>query len=184
MMKRVLFAMVLLLVLGSCGSKSAEDNAEGRVQTEQEAIASFKKFEDSLKQNTTDLNTNQATGVLYANKCLDIYHQFPKSKEAPRYLDKAHIIFSSLGLYRRSVQLADTLLNNYPSYKNRAFVIESVATSYDVFLLPREKDKVVYYYTLLLKENPQLPAERRKEIQDRIDYADMSFEELISAKSK
>lgn len=182
MVKFLVFA-VCLIGLVSCG-ENAEKKPVTIADQEAQALKDFKQYEDSLKKATTDLNTNNEVGIAYANKCLDFYTTFPKSKEAPRFLDKAHIIFSSIGLYRRSVQLGETLLKTFPDYKNRLYVIESIATSYDVFLLPREKEKVIYYYELLLKEGTNLPADRKREIQDRIDNADKTFEELISEQAK
>jgi hypothetical protein len=138
-------------------------------------------FEDSLKANAVDVNqlTDQDLGIKYAEKCLDFYHHFPKDKSAPNYLDKAHVIFASIGLHQRSVMLADTLIQNYPLYKNRSMVLESLASAYDVFIIPRRKDKVKRYYEMLLKESKTLTNEQRKDIEFRLQNIDLTFEELI-----
>lgn len=139
------------------------------------------EFEDSLKNVSIDLNqlSDQDVGVKYAEKCLDFYHHFPKDKSAPKYLDKAHVIFASIGLHQRSVLLADTLIQNYPLYKNRPMVLESLASAYDVFILPRRKDKVKMYYEMLLKESKTLTNEQRADITYRLQHIDLTFEELI-----
>lgn len=142
------------------------------------AVREVKTFEDSLKR--TGMQYNQETAVLYAEKCLSVAHRFPKSSEAPRYMDKAHIIFASAGLHQRSVIIADSLIAMYPVYKNRPMVLESLAGAYDVFVIPRQKDKVKKYYEMLLKESPDMKAEQRKQIEDRLKYVDLTFDEYVS----
>jgi hypothetical protein len=75
--------------------------------------------------------------------------------------------------------LADTLIQNYPLYKNRSMVLESLASAYDVFIIPRRKDKVKRYYEMLLKESKTLTNEQRKDIEFRLQNIDLTFEELI-----
>jgi hypothetical protein len=175
MMRKLLVLAVVSTMLIACGPK--------KLETKEDYIAAVVEFEDSLKANAVDVNqlTDQAIGVSYAEKCLAVYRQFPKTKEAPRYLDKAHVIFASLGMHQRSVLLADTLIRNYPLYKNRPMVLESLATAYDIFLRPRNKEKVKMYYEMLLKEGTNLPAEQRENITFRLKNIDLSFEELIDA---
>lgn len=133
---RYLFVIALLVGMVACSNEPKE-------VTETTVIDSVKAFEDSLKSISVDVNalTDQKIGVAYAEKCLEVYHRFPKSKEAPKYLDKAHIIFASLGMHGRSVALADTLIMKYPAYENRPMVLESLATAYDIYLQPRKKRK-------------------------------------------
>lgn len=176
----------LALLLFGCASNEKEtaQDAENKANTPslEQAVKEIKAYEDSLKTASAsgELEYDQRTAVAYAEKCLGLYHRFPKSDEAPRYLDKAHIIFASVGLHQRSVVLADSLILMYPTYKNRAMVLESLAGAYDVFVVPRRKDKVKYYYELLLKENPKMDAEQRKQIENRLKYVDLTFDEYIS----
>lgn len=169
---------VWLLVLAgatvvACGEKKPE--------TKEDFVGEITAFEDSLKSVSVDVNqlTDPEIGVEYAEKCLEVYHRFPKDKDAPKYLDKAHIIFASLGMHQRSVMLADTLIMNYPMYKNRPMVLESLASAYDVFIVPRRKEKVEKYYRMLLKESKNLSEEQRENIEFRLRNIDLSFEELI-----
>ncbi|WP_300665050.1 hypothetical protein [Fluviicola sp.] len=183
-MKKLFLTGMVLFVLG-CSSKeeSAKEGPENsKEQTLQEAVKDVKTFEDSLKSASASgkLEFDQQAAVAYAEKCLSVYHRFPKTDEAPRYLDKAHIIFASVGLHQRSVILADSLIAMYPTYKNRAMVLESLAGAYDVFVIPRQKTKVKYYYEMLLKENPEMDAEQRKQIENRLKYIDLTFDEYVS----
>ncbi len=170
--------------LAACSSNTEKktQTSEAAVQDLPAAIQDLKKFEDSLKKSSASgmLEYSQETAVIYAEKCLSITHRFPKSKEAPKFMDKAHIIFASANLHQRSVITGDSLILMYPMYKNRPMVLESLAGAYDVFVLPRQKDKVKKYYEMLLKENTKMTAEQRKQIEDRLKHVDLTFDEYVS----
>lgn len=187
---RITYIIAVLLLVWGCASnekKPVQESADGKSTPDlEQSVKAIKAYEDSLKSVSAsgELEYSQQGAVTYAEKCLDIYHRFPKSAEAPRYLDKAHIIFASVGLHQRSVVLADSLITMYPTYKNRAMVLESLAGAYDVFVIPRQKDKVKHYYELLLKENPKMDPEQRKQIENRLKYVDLTFDEYISKLNK
>src|SRR6218665_613772 len=150
--------LYIIALIGLCLASCGED----KKVTKEDFVESFKQYEDSLKTNSTDI-TDTKKGVEYAEKCLEIAHKFPKDKDAPKYMDKAHMIFAGIGLHGRSVALADTIISMYPMYENRAMVLQSAATTYE----------------MLLKENPKMPIEQRKEIEYRLEHIDLSFDELI-----
>ncbi|MNK05497.1 hypothetical protein D3C87_233800 [compost metagenome] len=182
---RKLLVIAVLFSLAACSSESKKEETAEVVKKESGlpgAIKELKAFEDSLKSlsQSGTLEYDQQTAVAYAEKCLSIYHRFPKTEEAPKYLDKAHIIFASANLHQRSVVLADSLILMYPMYKNRPMVLESLAGAYDVFVIPRQKDKVKKYYEMLLKESPDMDAAQRKQIEKRLKYVDLTFDEYIS----
>ena len=178
-----LFAIAVGLTFAACSSgteKISEKSSETTPAGLSGAIREVKLFEDSLKKSSGSLQFNAETAVIYAEKCLAVSHGFPKSKEAPKFMDKAHIIFASAGLHQRSVIIADSLIMLYPLYKNRPMVLESLAGAYDVFVVPRQKEKVKMYYELLLKENPDMDAGQRKQIEDRLKHVDLTFDEYVS----
>lgn len=168
---RLLLIAFVTLSLVSCGENTKK-------VTKEDYVESFKQYEDSIKANPNQI-TDTKKGVEYAEKCLEIAHKFPKDKDAPKYMDKAHMIFAGLNLHARSASLADTIILMYPMYENRAMVLQSAATTYDMFLLPRKKDVIKKYYEMLLKENPKMPAEQRKDIEFRLEHIDLTFDELI-----
>lgn len=179
----------LLVIAVGCLFAACSSNPEASEKSDETkstglagAIQEVKAFEDSLKKSSTSgtLEFNDETAVIYAEKCLAVSHRFPKSKEAPKFMDKAHIIFASAGLHQRSVIIADSLIMLYPLYKNRPMVLESLAGAYDVFVIPRQKEKVKMYYELLLKENPDMESEQRKQIEDRLKHVDLTFDEYVS----
>lgn len=179
---KVFYAVAAGLLIAACSSdpEKAVEKTTGKTDKSDlaAAVQEVRVFEDSLKRS--GMQYSQQTAVMYAEKCLSVTHRFPKSKEAPKFMDKAHIIFASAGLHQRSVIIADSLIAMYPVYKNRAMVLESLAGAYDVFVVPRQKEKVKKYYEMLLKENPNMKAEQRKQIEDRLKYIDLTFDEYVS----
>lgn len=169
---------VLVVILAACsGNKPEEASKEALIEE-------VEQFEDSLKLNTTAAASSSEVVSEYVDRCLAVYHKYPKSEEAPAYLDKAHLILSSAGQFRLAAQYGDTLIRKYPAYKNRPMVLQSVASAYDMSIVPRRKDLVQKYYGMLLKENPDLPAEERESIRYRLDHIDLTFEELIVQRQK
>lgn len=171
-MKYILFSF-LFLGLVSCGND--------KPGTKEEFVAEFKTFEDSLMQNSDTQQglTDQKTGLAYAEKCLEIAHKFPNDEDAPKYMDKAHMILAGLSLHARSAAIADTIIMNYPMYKNRPMVLQSAASTYDMLILPRKKEKVRKYYEMLLKEVPDLPKEEKQQIEFRLRHNDLSFDDFL-----
>lgn len=189
-MKYAAWLVGLFFLATSCSdSKSDESNRAVEQQKEvgiEEMKSDLKRFEDSLKVAAKKSNGafDKKTAVIYAEKCLAIKHRFPKSKEAPKMMDKAHIIFSSVGLHQRAVVVGDSLILMYPMYENRPMVLESLASTYDVFIQPRRKEKVKLYYEMLLKEKPNMSEEERALIEKRLKFIDLPFEDYISKLSK
>lgn len=163
---RIFLISILALSLFSCSSKSEEEIA----------IESITQMEDSLKKNPSVSN---APKLKLADKYLDFQRQFPKDERAPEFLDKAHMVYSGIGLYVKSVKVGDQLLKEYPKYINRQMILESQAVSYDLFLVPRDSTKVRYYYSLLLKEGTNLDRTKREEINFRLKNNHLTIEELI-----
>jgi hypothetical protein len=169
----------LLTITAACSGNETKSGV-----SKEKLIEEVSQFEDSLKLNTTAATSGSAVSVQYAEKCLAVYRHYPKSEEAPAYLDKAHMILSGAGMFRLAAQYGDTLIRKYPDYKNRPMVLQSVASAYDMSIVPRRKDLVKKYYELLLKENKDLPAEERESIRYRLDHIDLTFEELIVQRRK
>ena len=181
MNKYLIVTTLIVLLTAACGGNSSEE-AEKKPVTKEGMIADIKQFEDSIKQPS--VQQTRAVSEDYADRCLAIYHAYPKSEEAPQYLDKAHMIYTGAGLHGRAVVYADTLIRKYPAYKNRPMVLQSLASTYDLFVLPRNTEKVKYYYNLLLEENPGMPEEEKENIRFRIAHADLTFEQLIELQTK
>ena len=178
-MKQFFVAFTLIVGLTSCESGGGQAEKEAKPSKEA-LVANVKALEDSLKATSSDLLApNRDVMNRYADNCLAVYRNYPKSQEAPQYLDKAHVILSSAGLHGSAVMYADTLIRKYPHYKNRPMVLQSLASSYDLFIRPRKKEMVKYYYELLLKEDNGLTNEEKEQIRFRIDHVDLTFDQLL-----
>ncbi len=179
-----IFGLMLLLVFTyACGGKNG-DAAEK--PTKEELISRIKEMEDSLKGLQADLKEIKQipnlTHFELINRLLDYYHNYPEDLYSAECLDKVHMKYSGLNIHPRAVEYADTLLEKYPDYVNRAMVLESQGSTYDVFIQPRDTAKVRYYYELLLKENPKMDKDKKAGIKDRLKHLDMNFDEFIEYK--
>ncbi|MCT4560036.1 MAG: hypothetical protein N4A41_01550 [Crocinitomicaceae bacterium] len=171
---------VLVLLAVGCGQNSEEVKAEVSLQELKDRV---NNYQDSLeviqKNNGTISSLNK---IELVNRYLDIYHNYPKSDEAPVALDRIHMLYSGMGAYVKSVEYADTLLELYPDYKGRALILESQGSSYDIFIQPRDTAKVRFYYNILLEENPDMDSEKRDGIVNRLKFNHLDFDSYINMK--
>ena len=173
------FALGLSLMY-ACGGglKVDEEGKVGRVELK----SRIKEMEDSIRDLQANLPQTKTipnlTHFELINRLLDYYHAYPEDDYAAECLDKVHMKYAGLNILTRAVQYADTLLQKYPKYINRAMVLESQGSSYE-FIEPRDTAKIRYYYTKLLKENPKMDREKREGLKLRLRHLDLTFEEFI-----
>jgi hypothetical protein len=182
-MKQVFFIGIILVSLFSgCGGSDEKSLSERPSQ--EELKEKIKHMEDSLKGLQSDLHEIKQipnlTKMELINRLLDYYHFYPEDdKYSPECLDKVHMIYTSINVYPRASEYADTLLEKYPDYVNRAMVLESQGSTFDIFIQPRDSAKVRYYYEMLLKENPKMDKDKKQGIKNRLKYNHLSFDEFI-----
>lgn len=178
--KQFVLFLVVVSLLFACGDNSTDQESN---PTKDEMISKIKQLEDSITSVQTGsiqtVRIPDSAPLELINRLLAFYHSYPNDVSAAQCLDKVHMIYSSIGNYVKEVQYADTLLAKYPKYINRAMVIESQASTYDVLLKPRDISKIRYYYELLLKENPKMDKEKKEGITQRLAHLDLTFEEYI-----
>lgn len=166
----LLLILSLSLVVESCGGPAKTDKKT-------ELISSIKQMEDSIvaiqKNPMQAAKMPSLTNIELINRLLAYYHAFPKDKYAAQCLFKAHIKYSDLQAYELSVAYGDTLLQLFPNYENKDFLLESIASTYDVLIEPRNEEKVRFYYEILLKED--LKTVKRKDIENRLAHIDLDF---------
>lgn len=176
--------LAFLLVLYSCGSSN--QNKKGEKPSRDELKARINVMEDSIKRLQSNLNTIKQipnlTHYELINRLLDYYHFYPEDDYAAECLDKVHMKYTGLNIPSKAAEYADTLLQKYPRYPNRALVLESQGSTFDAFLQPRDTSKVRYYYELLLKENPSMDKQKRKEIKERLKHLSLTFDQYIEYK--
>lgn len=156
--------------------KKTEENKPSKEQL----LQRIKEMDDSLRFRMPKAPEakNLATYELI-DRYLSFYHSYPEDPYSAECLDRVQMIYTGLNIPQRAVQYADTLLLKYPKYTNRALVLENQASTYDMFITPRDTSKVSYYYNLILKEFPTLSIEKRQDIEFRLKHLKLTLPELI-----
>jgi hypothetical protein len=171
-MRRITIVLsCIILLLYSCGNNPKVD------EKSREALKTkITQMEDSIAalQKKSSEPLPNLTSIELINRLTAYYSAFPKDNYAADCLSKLHMKFSELNAHEKALEYGDTLLLNFPNYKNRDFILESMASTYDVLIEPRDTSKVRYYYSLLLKAK-NLPKEKREGIEKRLKYLDIDF---------
>jgi hypothetical protein len=158
------------LFVESCGGPAKTDKKT-------ELKTSIKQIEDSImaiqKDPVEAAKMPSLTNIELINRLLAYYRAYPEDSFSADCLFKVHIKYSDLQAYEQSVAYGDTLIQLFPNYANKDFLLESMASTYDVLIEPRDAEKVKYYYELLLKE--KIKASKRKDIENRLKHIDMDF---------
>jgi hypothetical protein len=166
--------------LYSCGNNPKVD------EKSREALKTkITQMEDSISalQKKSSEPLPNLTSIELINRLTAYYSAFPKDDYAADCLSKLHMKFSELNAHEKALEYGDTLLQVFPNYKNKDFILESMASTYDVLIEPRDTSKIRYYYSLLLKEK-NLPKEKREDIVNRLKYIDLDFFSYIEMKEK
>ena len=159
------------LLLYSCGNNPKVD--ENSREALKNKISEMEDSISALQKESSEPITN-LTNIELINRLTAYYTAFPKDDYAADCLFKMHMKFSELNAEEKALAYGDTLLLNFPNYKNRDFILESMASTYDVLIEPRDTSKVRYYYSLLLKVK-NLPKEKRDGVEKRLKYLDIDF---------
>lgn len=182
-MKKSVFIVGLIALFASCGGSEESSVVSKEDVPGKELIKKISDKEEEFHQKIATLEMGQSLSdeeqmelVRLLKEYVDSY---PESVLAPEYLDKIHMIFSGMKKYQQSIAYGDSVLVNYPDYINRLMVIESIATTYDFFLQPRNGKKVAEYYSMLLKEDTNMDPERRKLLEEKINNPERSLESQI-----
>jgi hypothetical protein len=168
----------IALFIFSCGEDSSKKEL-----TREDYKASIKQMEDSISTIQKDpeaaAKMPSLTNIELINRLIAYYHAFPKDEYAADCLFKVHMKYGELQAHQNAVAYGDTLLKSFPNYKNRDFVLESLGSSYDIYIEPRDTSKVRYYYELLLKEKT-VKNDKKAEIRARLKYLHLDLFEYIN----
>ena len=150
--------------------------------------AKIMEMEDSIlliKDNTEDKNSDMRgiKNIELINRLTAYYKAFPKDEYAADCLFKLHMKLTELDANEKALEYGDTLLLNFPNYKNKDYILESLGSTYDLIIQPRDTSKVRYYYSLLLKEK-KIPKEKREGIENRLKHLDLDFFAYIELNNK
>lgn len=165
---------VLSLFLVSCSDDDARSKKEikadiEKVEKKVNDLTKFGKVTPELESAAKDLD-----GYL-----LEYYHAYPEDKYSANCLSKVHMLASGLGDVKKSVAYADTLLELYPDFVDRAQIIESQIQAYEMMIEPRQVDKIKGYLKLWLKENKKAPKDKIEDMEYHLKYVGMSLEDRM-----
>lgn len=184
MKAKLIVGLTLLLIFAACGNDKKGDDAPK--PSKEELKGSIKQMEDSLKGLQANLSEIKQipnlTRIELINRLLAFYYNYPEDTFAAECLDKVHMTYSGMNVHEKAIAYADTLLTKYPKYVNRAMILESQGSSYDIFIQPRDSAKVRYFYEMLLKENPSMDKDKRAGIKDRLKNNHLNFDQFIDKK--
>lgn len=173
--------LCLALITYSCG-----DGSKKTELTREDYKAKIEQMEDSISEIQKDpiaaAKMPSLTNIELINRLVAYYHAFPKDEYAADCLFKVHMKYGELQAHQNAVAYGDTLLNSFPKYKNRDFLLESLGSTYDVYIEPRDTSKVRYYYGLLLKEKT-VKSDKKAEIKLRLKYLYLDLFEYIQLQS-
>jgi hypothetical protein len=185
----VFFSILILMNLVACKTEEAKDkkSTAPKAFSKEELKMSVKYMEDSITALYSNPKTANSipslTQIELINRLKLYYKNFPNDDYSAECLFKIHIKYSDLKAQKDAMAYGDTLLSKFPKYKNRDFLLESMASSYDVEIVPRDTAKVRKYYSLLLKDS-NLSPEKRQDIGLRLKHLELDFFEFIDFQSK
>lgn len=169
-MKRLLIISITLLLF-ACSEDRSQESLKAVITEKEDALKELPADQVGEERDTMRLELVDAL--------LDFYHTYPEDVYAPECLDKVHFIYSGMRDFVHAAMYGDTLLIKYPNYVNREMVIESQYNTHDMFIKPRNKDKAKYYLEMWLREYPDMPSEKREEIEYRLKYIDLTIEQIM-----
>ena len=179
MRKITIVLSCICLILYSCGNKpKVVENSREALKTK------ITEMEDSISalQKKSSEPIPNLTSIELINRLTAYYKAFPKDEYAADCLFKLHMKHTELNAHEKALEYGDTLLLNFPNYKNKDFILESLGSTYDFIIQPRDTSKVRYYYSLLLKE--RIPKEKREGIENRLKHLDLDFFAYIELNNK
>lgn len=170
-----LFNLLIVLVIAvGCGSSSKEM---------EDLRTKISDMETKIKDQSLTMDAGEKGDPAKEKELIDLlksYHQkYPEDKFSADCLAKLHMIYSGKRMFSTAAKYGDTLISNHTDYINRTIILESMASTYDIFIQPRDSAKVRYYNELILTEDKDLSKEKREEIEFRLKHNDLTIEELL-----
>ena len=166
--------LIVLVIVVGCGSSSKEM---------EELRTKITDMEAKIKDQSLTMDAGEKSDPDKEKELIDLlknyYQTYPEDKFSADCLAKLHMIYSGKRMYSTAAKYGDTLINNHTDYINRSIILESMASTYDIFIQPRDSAKVRYYNELILTEDKELSKEKRAEIEFRLKHNDLTIEELF-----
>jgi hypothetical protein len=151
-------------------------------------VEKIQQYETILEDDYKSLMDNKLKDIpsrhlsQLSDAYISFFNAFRNDTITPYYLDKLHHLYLQDKRYTYSVAWVDTLIHNYPSYKGKANVLISAASTTDMFL--NDTSKVKKFYLQLLKDYPKLNNELKVFIDNRLKNLSMNYLEWIKSNGR
>lgn len=165
-MRHFIALISLSILLFSCGEESKEPKVELK-----EKIAAQEKKVSKLSEDYKNAEKADSAKAELSNVLAEYYKKYPKDEYAATCLSKLHMLHSESNA-EVSIAYADTLIDKFPNFVDRAQMIESQIINYEMVIHPRDKEMIKKYLNLWLKENKDAPKEKIEEMKYHLDHID------------
>ena len=178
-----LFFFPVVVILFSCENKNDTNTTDENQKKESVAssrdlpylLSRVKQLEDSITSEVSKNPSNRIGSFVFLdliNRLKDVANNFPKAPETASCLFKLHMKYGEMKAYKESIAYGDTLMERFPDFKDRDLVLQSIATTYDIFVKPRDAEKVSFYLEQLL-QSKSLSEDEKKEIKTRLKFINL-----------
>lgn len=171
-MKRIIGVFSLVALMTACGPKKNELSLEQRIDS----------FEDSVEQWGGGLGSKEEINgfaARYIQTLVEAYKEKPDGPKAALYLHRTHMWYTTMENHNKALEYGLQVINEFPKYENRLMVLESVASLYDMDIEPRDSVQVRTYYEMALKEFPNMEADKKNGIINRLKYNHLNFMDFV-----
>jgi len=141
-----IFLMILSIFLASC--EGPTDKSEEKEQSIEASIAELEK--ELFNSNQSKLDKRKALDLV--NLYVKYVDKYPDEPISPEYLFKASDISMNLNRPRKTIQLFDRILTEYPNYNKTPSALFLKAFVYEDQL--HDYDQAKKYYELFLEKYP------------------------------
>lgn len=172
------FSVVILSAFMMTAACSSEPEVRKGSEIKKDIKAAEAKVMEASKSGLVTPEYEKSSKELMGY-LLEFYHAYPKNKYSAECLTKIHMRYSAMGDVKKSVAYADTLLDQFPKYKNRAQIIESQIQAYELDIKPRNAEKIKGYLKLWLAENKKAPKEKIEDMEYHLKFVSMSLEDRM-----
>lgn len=172
-----LFGMLIcaFMVTASC---SDEPEVRKRKEIKKDIKEAEAKVTEASKAGAVTDEFHESSEELM-EALLEYYHSYPKDKYSAECVTKVHMLHSARGNVEQAVAYGDTLLDQFPKYKNRSQVIESQIQAYEMQIKPRNVEKIKGYLKMWLAENKKAPKQKIEDMEYHLKFVAMSLEERM-----
>lgn len=176
--------MLCMGMLSCSGNSNSKENAaETNAEMLKENIVAMEDSLSRMAGGTISPTAYNLANFELINRLETYYRSFPKDSYSAECLFKIHILYSGLNSHKKSVAYGDTLLKAFPNNKNKHLLLESMASSYDIFITPRDTAAIRKYYNMLLTDI-SYDKEKKKQIRKRLKLIKLTFMEYADKNRK